>query len=149
MKEYVIDASVAIKWYIPEPLGNAAVRYLTLQHSAKARLLAPDLLIPEAGNVLCKKYCSGELTQEETRLIAESLSDNSALQLISSKQLLPAALEISLACGLTVYDSLYLALAVTRRATLVTADKKLAEAASSTFGPGTVTLLSLTSPLSG
>lgn len=56
MKSYVIDASVAVKWYIPEPLSDAADKYLQLYKDKQAKLLAPDLLLVEVGSVLWKKH---------------------------------------------------------------------------------------------
>jgi hypothetical protein len=45
---YVIDASVAIKWLVPEALSEEALRLL----DAGEELLAPEMLMIEAANVL-------------------------------------------------------------------------------------------------
>ena len=47
----VVDASIAVKWVIPEVLSAQAE---SLRGRA-GRLLAPDLLLPEAANALWKK----------------------------------------------------------------------------------------------
>ncbi len=125
MKTYVIDTSTAIKWYIPEPLSDAAVYYLELYRQEKARLFAPDLIIAEMGNVLWKKVRQDELTIEGARQVSDILSNYLPIKLIPSRELMPAALEIAIAIGLTVYDSLYLALAVSVEAPLVTADQEI------------------------
>ncbi len=130
MKTYVIDTSIAVKWYIPEPLSDAAVYYLELYRQEQARLLAPDLIIAEMGNVLWKKVRQNELIIEDARQVGGILANYCPLTLISSSELMPAALDIAIAIGLTVYDSLYLALAVSTEATLITADweiKKMAD----------------------
>ena len=48
--------------------------------------------------------------------------------MVSSSGLVEAVLEIAVAYGRTVYDGLYLALAVARDCALVTADERLARA---------------------
>jgi len=125
LKTYVIDASVAIKWYIPEPLSDASVYYLELYRQEKARLLAPDFIIAEMGNVLWKKVRQDELITKDARQVSNILSNYFPIKLIPSSELMPAALEIALTASLTVYDSLYLALAVSVEAPLVTADQEI------------------------
>lgn len=51
----VIDASVAIKWYVPEAGSQEASAILDRPET----LLAPDLLAAEFGNVLWKKVSAG------------------------------------------------------------------------------------------
>ena len=47
----VVDSSVAVKWYLEEEGSDRAESLLR----RNARLLAPDLLLPELGNVLWKR----------------------------------------------------------------------------------------------
>ena len=53
----VVDASVAIKWFVPEALSNEAQRLL----DGGAALFAPDFLLIEFGNIIWKKVRLGEL----------------------------------------------------------------------------------------
>jgi hypothetical protein len=48
MSRYVLDANVAVKWFVPEDLTPQAVRLLEGNH----HFVVPDLLYPEAGNAL-------------------------------------------------------------------------------------------------
>jgi len=123
MKNYVIDASVAVKWYIPEPLSDAADQYLQLYKNKRARLLAPDLLLVEVGSVLWKKARVNEITGDDARAIMYAFSSHCPLSMIQSSELLPSALDLAIAQGLTIYDSLYLALAIASNSKLVTADR--------------------------
>ncbi len=125
MKTYVINTSVAVKWYIPEPLSAAALYYLELYRQEEARLLAPDLIIAKMGNILWKKVRQNELTIQDARQVGDILSNYCPLRLISSSKLMPAALEIAISIGFTIYDGLYLALAVSVEAPLVTADQEI------------------------
>jgi predicted nucleic acid-binding protein len=119
----VVDAAVAVKWFIPEIHATEAACLLEPGH----QLLAPDLLMPEVGNVLWKKVRRGELRTEEAHQVLRGLSFV-PLEVHASSRLLPAALEIAVATGRTVYDSLYLALAEASRCRLVTADRRLVNA---------------------
>ena len=46
----VVDASIAVKWYVPEANSTQAAAIL----ESGAELLAPDLLVAEVGKVLWK-----------------------------------------------------------------------------------------------
>jgi predicted nucleic acid-binding protein len=119
MSRYVVDASVAIKWYLPEIHDSEAQRLLSGGHD----LLAPDLLFAEVGNILWKRVRAEQMTDMEAQTILQSLGDLPLL-VVPSWPLVLLALEIACQTQRTVYDSLYLALAVREQAVLVTADAK-------------------------
>ena len=77
------------------------------------------------GNVVWKKYKQKELLPEEARLITQTILEALPVKLYASRAYLPAAMEIALAFQRTVYDSLYLALAISEKSCLVTADKRM------------------------
>jgi predicted nucleic acid-binding protein len=64
---FVVDASVAIKWFINEPDSPAAVA--VLRHP----ISAPDLLAPECANIPWKKVGRGEFRADEAEAIALAL----------------------------------------------------------------------------
>lgn len=123
MTPVVVDSSVAVKWFVPEVLAEQAAELL----DGSFVLLAPDLLLAEAANVLWKKVGRGELGVEEARTVFAALR-RVPLEIVPSSELLAAALEIAFAYQRTVYDWLYVALAVARDCALVTADDRLAGA---------------------
>jgi len=119
MTSLVVDASVAAKWFLPEPGAEAALRLL----NGRRRLIAPDLIHAEIGNIAWKLCARKVLSAEEaTEMIEHLLS--MPLEIHESGPLLPQALEIAIATDRTVYDSLYLALAVELDATVITADHR-------------------------
>lgn len=122
IKAAVVDASVAVKWVVPEN-GSDCARLL-----AQAKLEAPDLLSVECANILWKKVRLGHLTRREAADCLRLLL-GMPVALVGSRELLDSALRLSLELDHPVYDCLYLALALQRRFPLVTADEKLAKAA--------------------
>lgn len=120
MSDLVVDASVAIKWFLPEIHGEAALRLLEGQYA----LRAPDLIFSEFGNVLWKRFRKGQISRKEAIVTTEALLAL-PLQVESSQSLIPAALEIACSAHRTVYDSLYLAVAIAYQCRVVTADSKL------------------------
>lgn len=119
MTQTVVDASVAVKWLVPESLSDAAASVL----EGPSRLCAPDLLFAEVGNVLWKKLRRGELTRAES---AEALDTflEIPLEVFPLAPLVPPAFELAASTGSTVYDCVYLVLAASLRAQLVTADRR-------------------------
>lgn len=120
MNRYVIDASVAIKWYVPEIHSDAALRVL----DSDDELIAPDLLYAEFGNILWKKSRRGELDQDQLRAAVTAFRVT-PVQMHVSNPLFDAALDIALHMNRSFYDSLYLALAVLQQCRLITADLRL------------------------
>lgn len=120
MTRVVVDASVAVKWFVPEELSAEARQLLTPEYE----LLAPDLLWAELGNTLWKKHRRREL---DSRTAMGLLRDFSRIpiEFHSAGRWADTALALALRHGVTVYDALYLALAAGNRTTLVTADRRL------------------------
>ena len=70
MSLYVVDASVVIKWFVPEIHSDAARRLMSGPHE----YFSPDLLFPEVGNVIWKKVRRGELTADQGERLAAAIS---------------------------------------------------------------------------
>jgi predicted nucleic acid-binding protein len=123
VNRFVVDASVAIKWYLPESNSADADRLL----SGGFYLIAPDLLLPEVGNILWKRVMRSEITVQKARDILSALE---SLPMTLRPASILAGNAVTVACGLkrSFYDGLYLALALMEDCRLVTADRKLFDA---------------------
>lgn len=117
---WVIDASIAVKWVIPEVLSEQADRV----RDGDDDVLAPDLLLIEVANALWLKSTAREISSREADA-AFDLVRRSGIDLRPTAPLLPRAMEVARRLGHPVYDCVYLALAERERAAFVTADHRL------------------------
>lgn len=123
MKQRIIDASVIATAFFQEELEEIAWTLL----ASDCSLLAPGMIIEEVGNVIWKKFRRKEIDENEaSQLLTDFL--HLPLQITPSIYLIESALEIAMKKDRTVYDSLYIALAVRTESVMVTADKRLINA---------------------
>jgi predicted nucleic acid-binding protein len=120
MSAFVVDASVVIKWFVPEVHTKAARRLLEMSHE----YFAPDLLFAEAANTVWKKITRGELTAERGQQLVEDLV-KVAVEAVPCRALADDALALASVTGRTAYDSMYLALAIRLETKMITADERL------------------------
>jgi len=123
--EYVIDASVAVKWFVPEPYSEKADQLSEEYLHQGLRLSAPDLLVAEVGNTLWKRsVLRKELLVSEAQ---DSHADflNLHLPLEPSSAIAEEALNLATREVHKVYDALYVVLAVKRGCQFITADETL------------------------
>ncbi|GJL56680.1 MAG: DNA-binding protein [Nitrospirales bacterium] len=119
MTRYVVDASVAMKWFIPEIYSESAIRL----HRTNYHLHAPGFIILELGNVLGKKIRRNELSQDEGEIILKEMT-NLSIQRHANDRLFHSTYALALDTQRSLYDCLYLALAETIDGKMVTADGK-------------------------
>lgn len=117
---WVVDASVAVKWVIPEVLSDQADRI----RDGTEDVLAPDLLLVEVANALWKKTAAKEISPREADT-AFDLVRRSGIDLRPTQPLVPRAMELARRLGHPVYDCVYLALSEREPAAFVTADQRL------------------------
>lgn len=124
---YVVDASVAIKWYIPEAYEQEADRLLKGRHV----LHVPELIYPEIGNIIWKKTARQELTTDEANEIVAAIR-RERWTVHPHKNVFKSAVTGALGTGQSVYDWTYLALAISLSIEFVTADEKFYRALETT-----------------
>ena len=116
----VLDASVAVKWFVEEP-GTAAAMALFAEDDS---LIAPDLVIAEVANVAWKHLIRGDLQYAQLVHVPTAVPRMFA-ELWPTVWLAGRAFEIASELRHPVYDCFYLALAERTGAVLVTADRRL------------------------
>jgi predicted nucleic acid-binding protein len=117
---FVVDASVVVKWFVPEIHSDAARRLLVLPHE----YIAPDLLFAETANTIWKKIRRQELTPEEGQQLVADIRQI-AVETVPCRALAEDAHALANATGRTVYDSMYVALAVRLNTRAITSDERL------------------------
>jgi len=125
LKRYVVDASVAVKWLIPEEHSECAMRLLDGWLEGGLELDAPGLLRLEVTNALRRYVERGVIDAGKAR---EGLGIFREIALDYHEEdwlLIEEALEASLTTGLSIYDAVYFVLARRLEATLITADRRL------------------------
>jgi predicted nucleic acid-binding protein len=127
---FVIDASVAVKWFLPssqEEHSENALALLKRYVAAEVRFVVPDLFWAELGNVCWKATRQGRWSQKDAQA-ALSATRRRAFPTVSTFSLLEDAFAICMAFDRSVYDSIYIALALTAKSEFITADERLANA---------------------
>jgi predicted nucleic acid-binding protein len=115
----IVDASVAIKWFVPEVLSSEAELLL----EGGDDLFAPDLLLLECGNIIWKKVRSGELARPHGDAALAALRSG-PIHFVDTRPLVEQALNLAHELEHPVYDCLYLAVAETVDGVVVTADRR-------------------------
>ena len=129
----VVDASVAVKWLLPEVDRPAALRLQDQYQDRQLDLLAPPLLLLEVGNALRKRVRRGELTSQTAEACFDQLIRD-APELRETTAVTASAFRLALAHQRPIYDCLYLALALDRRCDLITADERFFRSLGPVYG---------------
>jgi predicted nucleic acid-binding protein len=116
----VIDASVAIKWFIDEPFTEQALALL----NDGEPLIAPELILAEVLNAAWKRARRGDIRWLHFHEISAALN-TPLLALEPLHSLARRAAEVAEQLDHPLYDCFYLALAEQRDAAFVTADQRL------------------------
>lgn len=124
---YVVDASVAAKWFLRENLHEKALHLLDYEEY----LRAPDLLVAEVANIAWKKAVRDQISVKEAQIIAIAVPHYIAT-LFPSAQLVERAIAMAIALNHPVYDCIYLSCAEAAGGRLITADRRLCEAVRNT-----------------
>jgi len=117
----VVDASVVVKWALNEPGDEAALNLLAEYGARIVDLIAPLLLLAEAASALSKRFRGKELNRRQAVEAFRWIEERRPALIDVSIQ---EALALSLAHQLSLWDSVYLALAIQHRADLATADRR-------------------------
>ncbi|MCP5120230.1 MAG: type II toxin-antitoxin system VapC family toxin [bacterium] len=123
--EVVIDASVLVKFFLPEREdGEAAVGLLRAFHRMKLDFAVSELVLVEAANTVRTKAKQGILSADRAVAVTREIQRFAADLLVAPiVLLLPSIVKTGLQLDHPVYDTVYLALAEARGVPFVTADR--------------------------
>lgn len=116
----VVDASVALRWFVQAPGSPEAAVLL----AADEPLVAPELVVAEVANAAWKLVRAGQIGREHGARVAAAIGQ-AFDALVPAADLAPRAWAIAGELDHPVYDALYLALAEREEAAVVTADQRL------------------------
>jgi len=123
----VIDSSVIGKWFLVEnePDRDIALHILDLFLTGKEKLIAPDIILYELGNILSYK---ATLDLKEVKQAWKIFLSYKLPVLKPDKNLLEQSIDLSKKNKVTVYDASYAILAREKNCDLLTADEKFVKA---------------------
>jgi predicted nucleic acid-binding protein len=128
----VVDASVAVKWILPETGHEDALRIQEKYQDEEIDLIAPYLIVAEIANVLWKRESRGDLDAWTAQYCFRHFLQGAPI-LLDSEKVSASALGLAMAHRRPVYDCLYLAWALEQRCDLVTADERFYNAMGAAF----------------
>jgi predicted nucleic acid-binding protein len=117
----VVDASVAVKWFIPESDSDAA------RALYREQLFAPVIWLSEVANVLWHHVQAGKLIEAKAKRLLSSLR-RAPITSTAMDDHLERAFSLANEIPHAVYDCLYLALALEEDTYLITADARFVRA---------------------
>lgn len=143
-ENYVIDPSVAVKWYIPEDYSDLAIILLKKFEKPNVKIYAPSLFKVEFSNVI-RKYLIRELLDEDVaKEILEEVKKLPVIYMEMTWERIERAFLYATKKNLTLYDALYIIIAKEVGGKIITADKKVLNA--TTDDDSVVSIIDLTYP---
>lgn len=122
--KYILDASIAVKWVLPEPDSPMALTLEADYRNQVHELLAPETFPVEVAHALTKAERRNLLLAGETATrLARVLSYPPLLH--NYLPLLAYAVDLASQARIGVYDCLYIALAKVEQCRVITADQRL------------------------
>ena len=132
MTRFVLDNSVAMRWFIPslKQSDQQYAEHVLRSMNEESDALVPELWYLEASNVLLSAERNGEITIAQTEAFTSQL-ENLPITVDSStwRQSFARTMVLARSYGLSSYDAAYLELAVRESLTLASLDGTLVKAA--------------------
>lgn len=131
MNSFVLDASIALAWFVDQPIPDLAIRVRRSLLLEQATAVVPSYWHLEVANVLVVAERRGVTSARDTDTFVAYL-EGLLISAIESRQetnAVRASLESARQHQLSPYDAVYLALAQEEGIALATLDQKLRAAA--------------------
>lgn len=115
----VVDANVVSCWFLDEPEAAAANRLLRTEE----KLIAPDLLFVECGNVFAYKAMVGAISESDAAVFLREIR-RFVPDTVPSTEIVAGAMMLAIRNHHPIYDCLYLQLAIQSGSRVVTLDRR-------------------------
>ena len=128
----VVDASVAVKWFLKENLSECAITLLTMDR----KLVGPTLALYEVAGAISRALSRGDIDTERAAMCQDRwlhTVKTNVLRLDCDHRDMVRASEIAATLNHTLADCVYLAMAERLGATFVTADHEFCDKVSERF----------------
>ncbi len=119
---YVVDASVAIKWFSEEEYTDKAIELRNRFFKGECELAAPDLILYEVSNAL---RFNPNFNEDDVNEAVNSLFDMGIDIIVPTPRVVRSSVMMAFNYKITIYDAFYAALASDIGFIFVTADGKL------------------------
>ncbi len=119
MNKPVIDACVAIKWFLPEKDHESASKVL----NQFPEFLAPGLFLIEIDAILTKKIRKIELEIDEAEILYHEIR-KLPFKYIEYTRISKLSFDLSATLPITLYDATYLSVAMLFDEEVITADER-------------------------
>jgi predicted nucleic acid-binding protein len=123
VRRYITDASVAVKWFVEEQETDNALKLKRLFEDGEVDLEAPSLLAYEVASAL-RFHPKVRLTLKQFRAVREAL-DQMQITRDPNEREWALAYQLSLENAVSVYDAVYVSMALSGHSKMVTADATL------------------------
>ena len=130
MKDLVLDASVAVKWFVVEEGRPKARNILKDLQLGLTKVYVPQIFFFEIANVF--SFHVG-IFEDDLNEHLETLFSLGIKSELTTKEFIATSLEAAKKFKITSYDAAYVALAQLLNVDLITADKKLKDKVKLTF----------------
>ena len=125
MKRYVVDASTTLKWIFDDEEDVVAARKLLSDYLlGQVLLFVPSLWLVEVANAIKAAVLSGRVSRKKGESLLELIL-NAKPKIISFDSYVKTAFVNACKYKISVYDSVYLTIALENETPFITADKKL------------------------
>ncbi len=121
-EDIILDASVAVKWFTQEEHHDKAITIRDKFIKGEIEIIVPDLILYELANAL--RY-NPNFNSKDVEDSIQSILDLELTITTPMPSILQKAIETAFAKDITIYDSVYMALAQNLNCKLITADRRL------------------------
>ena len=124
-RQIVCDASIIVKWVIKEDYSDYA-RKIRIDHlNGRVTVVIPSIAIAEVANALRKYYLRGLISADYLRKALNLLRDSLLSVYDITWESVINASELSIKYGISIYDAIYIDLAMRLNTVMYTADETL------------------------